>query len=298
MMNETLANVEAAAAIEAGISIFTIWGVKLIVALLILIAAWVIGRWLDSSVQGIRRMDKTLTSFLGGFAKYSLLVIAIVMILGQFGVQTASLLAVLGAAGLAIGLALQGTLSNVAAGVMLLILRPFNVGDFIKAGNISGVVKTLGLFGTELATMDNLYIFAPNSSIWNTDIINYSRNRHRRMDIAVGITYDSDIDLAFKTIHETLSQDERVVREPEKEPQVMVDAMGDSSVNLIVRLWALTNDFWQVKWDVTKRVKESLDRAGINIAFPTRTVQVIDFTDNPDDNKDAKKKAAVKAAAS
>ena len=176
-------------------------------------------------------------------------------------------------AGLAIGLALQGTLSNVAAGVMMLILRPFNVGDYIEFNGHGGTVKTLGLFGCELNTPDNIYIYAPNSTIWASDIYNYSRNTQRRQDIAVGISYNDDINKAFKTIEKVLKADKRLVTSSGKTPEVMVANMGESSIDLKVRVWSKTSDYWNVQWDLTKAIKEALDKDGISIPFPTRTIE-------------------------
>jgi small conductance mechanosensitive channel len=245
------------------------WGLNMISAILILIAGRILGNFLARRIQSIKRLDETLASFLATFVRYAVMAVALVTILGQFGVQTASLLAVMGAAGLAIGLALQGTLSNVAAGVMLLILRPFKVGDFIVADNISGTVKTLGLFGTELATADNVYIFAPNSMLWNNDIWNYTRNPLRRQDIPVAISYDDDINLAFATIEKAIASEKRILTEdPEKKPQVMVDKMADFSIGIIVRFWSTKEDYWNLRFDVTKAIKESLDTAGITIPYP------------------------------
>lgn len=273
--------------VNTGISLFTFWGMRVLSAALILIAGWVIGNYAKKTVTKIKKLDDTLKSFLGGLVKYAILAIAVVTVLGQFGVQTASLIAVLGAAGLAIGLALQGTLSNVAAGVMMLILRPFNVGDFIEFGGVGGTVKSLGLFGTELARPDNVYIYSPNSTIWKSDIFNYSRNQQRRIDIAVGISYDDDINKAMKTINKVLSKDKRLVTTSGKEPQVMVSNMGDSSVDMIVRVWMSASDYWNVKWDLTKGIKEALDKDGITIPFPSRTITIVN-----ESNEAVSKKAA------
>ncbi len=250
-------------------------GVDLILAILILVAGWAIGNWASARIQKIKRMDETLADFLSGAAKYAIMIVAIIMMLSEFGVQTASLLAVLGAAGLALGLALQGTLSNVAAGVMLLILRPFKLGDYITAGNgtIGGTVKSLGLFGTELSAPDNVYIFIPNSQIWGNDIWNYTRNPHRRQDINVGISYDDNIGKAFDVIQGVLKQDQRILHDDGKEPQVMVDKMADFSVNLIVRFWSAGGDYWALRWDISKAIKEALDKNGITIPYPVQ-VQV------------------------
>ncbi|MBL4804118.1 MAG: mechanosensitive ion channel [Alphaproteobacteria bacterium] len=255
------------------IALLTFWGMRLLTAIAILIAGWVIGKWASNRIKSFKKLDDTLKSFLGGLAKYGILSIAFVAVLGQLGVQTASLLAVLGAAGLAIGLALQGTLSNVASGVMMLILRPFNVGDYIEAGSVSGTVKSLSLFATELATLDNLYVFAPNSQIWNSEIINYNRNKQRRFDLVNGIAYDEDIDKAIKAIKAIIDKEERIITTAGKEPVYYVSSLGDSSVNVGVRYWTATSDFLATKWDLTKATKEALDKAGISIPFPTRTLE-------------------------
>lgn len=257
--------------IEQNFPFYLAMGLRLLSAALIMVAGWMAGNWISNRIQTFKKLDETLASFLGGLAKYAIMAIALVTVLGQFGVQTASLLAVLGGAALAVGLALQGTLSNVAAGTMMLILRPFKVGDYITFAGTGGTVKSLGLFGTELATADNVYIFAPNSQIWGNNILNYSRNAHRRQDVAVSISYDDDINKAFKTIARVLENESRILKTPEdKQPQIMVDKMGDFSIDLIVRFWSQTSDFWTLRWDVTKAVKEALDKDGITIPFPTR----------------------------
>lgn len=256
------------------VALITFWGMRVLTALAILIAGYVIGKWTGERVKNIRRLDDTLKSFLAGLVKYAILAIALVAVLGQLGVQTASLIAVLGAAGLAIGLALQGTLSNVAAGVMMLILRPFNVGDYIQSGSIGGTVKSLGLFATELATPDNVQIFAPNSRIWSAEIYNYNHNKQRRIDIVNGISYGDDIDKAMKAIKAIVEKDDRLVTTTGKEPVYFVNALGDSSVNVTARVWCQGSDYWQVKWDLTKVTKEALDKSGITIPFPTRTLEL------------------------
>lgn len=257
------------------IAMITFWGMRLLTAITILIAGYVVGNWLSNRMKSMRKLDDTLKTFLGGMIKYVVLAISFVAVLGQLGVQTASLLAVLGAAGLAIGLALQGTLSNVAAGVMLLILRPFNVGDYIETGSIKGTVKSLSLFATELSTLDNLHIFAPNSKVWNAEIVNFNRNRQRRHDLINGISYNDDIDAAFKAIKSVVDKDKRIITTTEgKEPMYYVSSLGDSSVNIAVRFWVETGDFLQTKWDLTKATKEAIDKAGITIPFPTRTLEI------------------------
>jgi len=260
--------------LNTGVSLLTVWGLRVLSALLILIAGYVIGNWVKSMIEKIKKLDGILQSFLGNAAKYTILAVALVTVLGQFGVQTASLLAVLGAAGLAVGLALQGTLSNVAAGVMLLILRPFTVGDFVQVGAISGSVKGMSLFTTELATADNVYTVVPNNQIWNSEIINYSRNKQRRQDIVNGISYGDDIDKAMKTIQKVLDKEKRLIRTKDKEPMIMVSALADSAVQITARIWTETGDYWAVRWDLTKAIKEALDKDGLTIPFPTQTLDI------------------------
>lgn len=272
---------------EENLNLIITWGMRVISALAILIAGWVIGNWVSGRIHKLPKLDPMLAGFLGGMAKYSILAVAIVTVLGQFGVQTASLLAVLGAAGLAIGLALQGTLSNVAAGVMLLILRPFNVGDYIEFGGNGGTVKTLGLFTTELATADNVAIFAPNSAIWSDEIFNFSRNPIRRQDIAASVSYKDDLNKALKTIENVLEMNAAVLTTDAQKPQVMIKQMGESSVDIIARFWTKTEDYWATKWAVTKAIKEALDAEGLTIPFPTRTLEII-----RDDAGEAKKQEA------
>lgn len=272
---------------ENHLDLFLSMAWSVVSALLILAAGWIVGNWVSNRIKSLDKLDETLGSFLGGASKYAILAIALIVVLGQFGVQTASLIAVLGAAGLAIGLALQGTLSNVAAGAMLLILRPFKIGDYVTAGSIGGTVTSIGLFGMELNTPDNVYVFAPNSAVWGSEITNYSRNVQRRQDINVGISYDDDINKAFKVIQAILKKEGRLITTEGKEPAVMVANMGDFSIDLIVRFWSKSSDFWDLKWDLTKAIKEALDKEGITIPFPTRTIEYAN-----DDSKSAVKKAA------
>lgn len=257
------------------VALFLQWSGRLVGAIAILIAGWVAGSWISCRIENLHRLDGTLRSFLGGLLKYTVLIVSVITIIGLFGIPMASLLAVLGAAGLAVGLALQGTLSNVAAGVMLLILRPFNVGDYIDYGQ-GGTVKTLGLFGTELSTPDNVYVFTPNSEIWGHTIRNYSRNLYRRQDLLIGISYFDDIGKAFKIVAGILENEARIVQgDDQKKAEVMVDTLGDFSVNLIVRFWSLNSDYWALRWDITRAVKEAFDRDGITIPFPTQMELVL-----------------------
>ena len=245
-------------------------------AIAILIVGLIVARWAGNTTKKALsrpRFDATLALIFSAIVRYFIVVVVLVAILSQFGVQTASIIAALGAAGLAIGLALQGTLSNIAAGVMLLFLRPFQVGDFIDAEGISGTVDELGLFTTQMRTADGIYISVPNSNIWNRQIMNYSRLPTRRVTIPVGISYGDDIEKAQQVLMELMQSDKRVLQTPE--PQVLVTALGESSVDLSVRCWSSTGDFWDLFWDLTKQSKEKLEEAGITIPFPQRELRIV-----------------------
>lgn len=250
------------------------YGLSVIGALIILIVGfWAAGRARKLVERLLGRMhgvDPMLGRFLGNVTRYLIIIVTVLAVLSEFGVQTASLLAVLGTAGLAIGLALQGTLSNVAAGVMLLFLRPFKTGDYIEAGGVSGTVEGISLFTTELATPDNVQIFAPNSDVWSSAIKNYSSKPTRRVEIACGISYDDDIGKAMDVMRKVVAEDERVL--PTPEPVFAVKSLGDSSVNVICRVWVKSADFWPFTFDKTREVKEGYDAAGLTIPFPSRTV--------------------------
>lgn len=250
------------------------FGINLMAAVAILVVGW----WLSGKAAiAVQRMmdrwpniDVTLKPLAAIFARQAVLVITLLMVLGRFGVETTSIIAVLGAAGLAIGLALQGTLSNVAAGVMLLILRPFGVGDAIEVGSKSGTVKQIGLFTVELTSFDNLYISMPNSSVWNSPIINYSKNPIRRIDLLIGIDYGDDIDLAISSAMDEIRKDERILSEPA--PLVAVKQLGESSVDLVVRGHTALADFWPTQFALLKNIKQRFDAEGITIPFPQRTL--------------------------
>ena len=237
----------------------------------------IIGFWLSSKAASIvrkqmstlQRVDKTLAPILASIIRYAGFILTLVVALGQFGVQTTSIIAVLGAAGLAIGLALQGTLSNVASGIMLLLLRPFSVGDWIETNSISGTVREIGLFATQIDTFDNIYITVPNSSIWSATIINNSRHQIRRMDLDIGIGYNSDLNKVEKALM-TLTKDKRILSDPE--PQFLVVDYADSAILVRFRLYAQYEDFFALNWDLKRRLKPLLDAHNIEIPFPQRVV--------------------------
>ena len=259
------------------VTVFLEQAVPAMVNILAGIGTLIIGFWLSGRAAKfirvqtgkISRVDPTLSPILASIARYAGLILTFVVALGQFGIQTTSIIAVLGAAGLAIGLALQGTLSNVAAGIMLLLLRPFGVGDWIEANGISGTVREIGLFATQIDTFENVYISVPNSSIWSSIIINHSRHDVRRMDIDIGIGYESDLDVAEQALM-SLCEDERIQKTPA--PVFLVVAYCDSAITVRLRLYAKYSDYFQLNWDLNRRLKGTLDTHNIEIPFPQLVV--------------------------
>jgi small conductance mechanosensitive channel len=251
--------------------------VDVVAAIVILIIGWVIAGWASGAVRraGERsdRFDKTLTSVFVRLVRWGILAVTLIAVLGRFGVQTTSIIAVLGAAGLAIGLALQGALSNVAAGVMILGLRPFRLGDAVDIGGTLGTVDEIGLFATKLTTFDGVAVHQPNSNIWGSEIKNYSQAQLRRVDIPVGIGYGDDIAKAMEIAQGVLDAEERILDEPAT--LIAVDALGDSSVSLMIRGWTQPGDFFATKLDLTRRIKEAFDDAGVGIPFPQRDLHLI-----------------------
>ncbi|AWZ03209.1 small-conductance mechanosensitive channel [Rhodobiaceae bacterium] len=254
--------------------LFVEHGLSIVGAVLILILGfWIAGRARAFTIKALDKplnSDEMLKGFFGSIVRYLVIIATVLAVLGQFGVETTSLIAVLGAASLAIGLALQGTLSNVAAGVMLLVFRPFRVGQFVELNGMSGTVKDLTLFTTELATGDNVQIILPNSSVWGSPLKNYSAHPTRRVDMVYGIAYDADIDKAMSIIKAAIAADDRCHKAPE--PLVVVGNLGDSSVDITTRVWCASADYWGLKFDLTKKIKEAFDAEGVDIPFPTRTV--------------------------
>ncbi|HKI44726.1 MAG TPA: mechanosensitive ion channel domain-containing protein [Balneolales bacterium] len=258
------------------VPLLTQYGLQVIGAIVILIVGWAISGWFGKKTRKMleksMKMDATLIPILANLVRYLGIIFTILMVLNNFGVQTASIIAVLGAAGLAVGLALQGSLSNVASGVMLLVFRPFKVGDVVEAGGVLAVIDEIGLFLTKLHTFDNINVYQPNSKIWGTEIRNYSQNETRRVDIPIGIGYGDDIDHALKVVKEVVEADARTL--PDPAPMFAVSDLGDSSVNLMVRFWTKSGDFFNAKLDLTKELKQRFDKEGINIPFPQRDVHL------------------------
>ena len=252
------------------------YGLDIVGALVILFAGWWLAGKLERAAAGVLgrvpHMDDTLRPFLSMVVRYAVIAITLVAVLSQFGVETTSIIAILGTAGLAIGLALQGTLQNIAAGVMLLLLRPFKAGDYIEGGGIGGTVQGIGLFVSTLKTGGGVYISAPNSQLWNTAITNYSRNPTRRIDIAVGIGYDDDVDKGLTLLLDLMADDDRILDDPA--PRTVVKALSASSVDINMRCWCSIDDYWNLLFHLNKAAKETLDGAGISIPYPQRDVHL------------------------
>lgn len=256
-------------------SIVSAYGLKVIGAILVLIIGRAIAGMLRRATRrGLERadIDKTLIPFITGLVYTLAMVFVGVAVLGLFGIPTASFIAVLGAAGLAVGLAMQGTLSNFAAGVMLLIFRPFRVGDLVEVAGTLGVVREIGIFATQLDTLDHVRVIISNGTVYGDKISNYTANEIRRVDLTVGVSYGDDLEKAKQTILAVVNGHEKVLKDPA--PQVEVVEMADSSVNFVVRPWCATDDYWRVYFDVTQGCKERLEAAGCSIPFPQRDVHL------------------------
>ena len=255
--------------------LLTTWGLRAIGGIAVLIVGLMFARSVRRALTRVFErtdMDVTLEKFLTSLFYYVILTMAGVAALSMMGIQMASVLTIMGAAGLAVGLALQGTLSNVAAGVMLLIFRPFKVGDYVDAGGTAGTIEAIGLFATKLNTPDNVHIIVPNSGIYGGTIRNFSHHQTRRNDMVVGISYDDDIGLAMDTIRSVLDAEGRVLKDPEY--VVAVGELGDSSVNILVRPWCKVTDYWALRFDLTRAFKEGLEAAGCSIPYPQRDVHL------------------------
>lgn len=248
--------------------------INVVAAFALLVVGWVAAGWAERLVRGATRrhekLDVTLANLFGRIVRAVVLVVTVIAVLDRFGVHTTSLVAVLGAAGLAVGLALQGALSNVAAGVMLLALRPFRVGDAVDIGGSLGSVEDIGLFVTRLRSFEGVPVFMPNGRIWGAEIKNFSGAERRRIDLTVGVAYGDDLERALGALQAVVAAEPRVLTEPE--PLIKVDALGDSSVDLLVRVWTLPGDFLVTRMDLTRAVKERLDAVGVSIPFPQRDV--------------------------
>jgi small conductance mechanosensitive channel len=254
----------------------TTYGLKVVGAVLILILGWMmarVGRRIISKLLDRAEIDPSVVSFLESLTYILILTFAVLAALAKFGIQTASFIAILGAAGFAIGFALQGSLANFAAGVLILVLRPYKAGDYIDAAGVAGTVKEIQLFTTVLATPDNIKIMVPNGKIFGDVIKNISGYDTRRIDLVVGIGYSSDMENAHQVLTRIIEDESRILSDPA--PQIAVSELADSSVNFVVRPWVKACDYWAVRFDLIQKIKASFDENGIEIPFPQRVVHMM-----------------------
>jgi small conductance mechanosensitive channel len=267
--NNIIPNLQAFAAL---------YGLKIIGAIVI----FVVGRWVARALRNmIKKMmakgnvDETLISFVGNLTYIALLAFVIIAALSQLGIQTTSFIAVIGAAGLAIGLALQGSLANFAAGVLMIIFRPFKAGDYIEGAGVAGVVEEVQIFATQLKTPDNKTIIVPNAKMMGDNITNYSAKDTRRVDMVIGVGYGDDLKKVREILEDILAKDDRILEDPA--PTIGVLELGDNSVNFAVRPWVKTEDYWGAYFDVTETVKRRFDEEGISIPYPQRDVHLYEY---------------------
>ncbi|MDY0291021.1 MAG: mechanosensitive ion channel [Desulfuromonadaceae bacterium] len=251
------------------------YGLRIIAA----IAIFVIGRWVAKGLRNTlkrvmtkNKVDRTLVSFSCSIIYTVLLAFVVIAALNQLGIQTTSLVAILGAAGLAVGLALQGSLSNFAAGILMIIFRPFKAGDYIEGGGVAGTVEEVQVFTTFLTTPDNKAIIVPNSKIMGDNIINYSAKETRRIELIVGVSYADDLDRVRVVLKQVMEAETRILAEPA--PMIVVKELAESSVNFSIRPWVKTGDYWRVYFALVENIKKSFDREGISIPFPQQDVHL------------------------
>ena len=254
-------------------------GIDLLLQLLLAIVIWIVGSYLIKTFKKViiksmekKGVDPSLKSFLGSLITAVLYVMLVIITISTIGVQTSSLVAVLGAAGLAIGLALQGSLSNFAGGVLIIIFRPFNVGDFIEMGSMSGTVKEIQIFQTFLDTPDNKRVVIPNGQLSNNSLINYTRTPTRRIDMKFSVGYNSDIKLVRNLIEEIINKNGFVLKD--HEILVRLETLADSSMIFVVKVWALNENYWDVYYDITENIKNNFDKNGIEIPYPKMDVNI------------------------
>ena len=264
-------------------------GRRLLIAALIIIGGKIVilvsKRLTERAVKSKLHFDETLASVLRMVIKYAVIIICLIMLLEDFGISTTSLIALLGAAGVAVGFALKDTLSNIAAGIINLLLRPFKKGDFIECGSVLATVKEMGLFSTILETPDGIFISAPNSSLWGVPLKNFSHNDKRRMDIPITISYTDSIDTAFQVLRGVISSESRFLKDPPA--QVLVQSLGENGAGVTLRAWVPSGLYWPIYWDQMKNVKDKIQEAGLTIALPRREIHMNDPKDKPVKGKEA-----------
>lgn len=263
-------------AAQQAIEMISTWGMQVVGAIALLIVGYLVagraGRLTRRALER-GRVDAQLVPFFGQAVHYFVLAVVVIAVLQLFGIETTSLVAVIGAAGLAVGLALQGTLSSFAAGVLLLVTRPFKIGNFVSVAGSTGSVVEITLFSTTLKTPDNIQIVIPNSAVYGTTITNFSANDIRRIDLVIGISYDDDIGKAISTIESVLAKEELLLADPA--PTIAVSELADSSVNLIVRPWTNTKDFGAARGSVMRALKEGIEAGGCSFPYPQQDVHVV-----------------------
>ncbi|MEJ2186850.1 MAG: mechanosensitive ion channel [Gemmatimonadota bacterium] len=262
---------------RAIIEVLQVYGLRVLAAIAILVIGRILAGMVRAGVHralGRAKIDVSVVRFLGNLGFALVMTFTVVAALSKFGVETASIVGVLAAAGFAVGLALQGSLGNFSSGVMILLFRPFRVGDYVQVAGVGGTVKEVQLFNTVLATPDNVMVVVPNGKVYGDIISNYSAYDTRRMDLTIGISYDADIGRAMAAAQEVVKGEARIL--PDPEPMVVVSELADSSVNLIVRVWTQGADYWNVKFDTQRALKEAFDASGIEIPFPQRVVHLMD----------------------
>jgi len=251
------------------------WSPRLLAAAVILVLGWFLSKLVAGLVRRVLRkgeVDATITGFVRNVVYFLVLAFFVVAALGKLGVDTTSFAAIIAAAGLAIGLALQGSLGNFASGFLIILLRPFKAGDFVEAGGTSGIVEEISVFATRLRTPDNREVIVPNAAITGGTIVNYSARHTRRIDLVFGIGYGDDIGRAREILEKLLADDSRILSDPA--PVIAVSELADSSVNFVVRPWVASSDYWDVAWGLNEKVKLAFDQAGISIPFPQRDVHL------------------------
>ncbi|MCG3730161.1 small-conductance mechanosensitive channel MscS [Vibrio cincinnatiensis] len=251
------------------------YGVNIISAILILFIGNIVVKMIAGSVSKVlkkKEMDKAVIDFIHALVRYTLFIVVLIAALGRVGVQTASVVAIIGAAGLAVGLALQGSLSNFAAGVLIVAFRPFKSGDYVEMAGTAGSVDSIQVFQTILKTPDNKMVVLPNSAVIGGAIINYSRHDTRRIDLLIGVSYKADLNKTKQVLREVVERDTRVLKEPGV--TVEVHQLADSSINFVVRPWVKSTDYWPVYWELLHKIKEGLDENGIEIPFPQMDVHL------------------------
>ena len=258
-----------------------LYGLNIVGAIVILVLGRIVAGIVKKIIRSImtkNKVEETLTSFVTSISYFAMMTFVLIAAINKLGIQTASFVAILGAAGLAVGLALQGSLSNFAAGVLMIIFKPLKVGDYVEAGGAAGAVEEVGIFTTIIKTPDNKKVIVPNSGVTGGNITNYSANPVRRVDIVAGVSYGDDIDKVKKVLSEIQAEDERILKDPA--PMIGLVELGDSSVNFTVRSWVKTADYWNVFFDTQEKIKKRFDAEGISIPFPQQDVHIISESKN------------------